>query len=116
MVAHLGNESYEYLWQSLDPEEKEFYESICFNSAPVEHWWDTLERLSYFLAWKSGRGVMVFIHEYEAPYHYASDCGFFEKVRPSYPSQLWSRLRTAIQANNFFGHGVLPVLLKVTML
>jgi hypothetical protein len=35
MVAHLYNESYEYLWQSLDPEEKEFYESICFNSAPA---------------------------------------------------------------------------------
>jgi hypothetical protein len=115
MVSHLYNESYGYLGQSLDPEEKEFYESICFNSAPAEHWGYSLQQLTYFLARKSGRGVMVFIDEYEAPYRYAYEYGFVEKVRSSYRSRLPSRLRTVIKANEFFG-GVLSALLKVIMM
>src|SRR6202167_3960958 len=90
MVSHLYNESYGYLGQSLDPEEKEFYESICFNSSPAEHWGYSLQRLTYFLARKSGRGVMVFIDEYEVPDNRTYELGYFDQVRPSYPSQLWS--------------------------
>ena len=59
---------------------------------------------------------MVFIDEYEAPNNRAYELGFFAKVRPSHPSQLRSRLRTVIQANAFFGHCVLPALLKVIMI
>jgi hypothetical protein len=116
MVSVLYKESYEYLWESLDLEEKEFYESIRFNRAPAEHWGDSLQRLSYFLAQKSGRGVMVFIDEYEVPINCAYENGYFDKVRPLYPSRLRSRLRTLIQANKFFGCDVLPGLLKVTMM
>ena len=116
MVSVLYKESYEYLGQSLDMEEKEFYESMRFNRAPAELWGDSLQRLSYFLARKSGRGVLVFIDEYEAPDNRAYELGYFDQVRPSYPSRLRSRLRTVIQANKFFGRGVLPALLKVTMI
>jgi hypothetical protein len=116
MVSVLYKESYEYLGQSLDLEEKEFYESIRFNKAPAELWGDSLQRLSYFLARKSGRGAMVFIDEYEAPINRAYELGFFAKVCPLYPSRLRSRLRTVIQANGFFGRGVLPGLLKVTIM
>jgi hypothetical protein len=59
---------------------------------------------------------MVFIDEYEAPINCAYENDYFDKVRPSYPSRLHSRLRTVIQANKFFGRGVLPGLLKVTMM
>ena len=90
MVSDLYEESYEYLGQSLDPEEKEFYESIRFNRAPAELWGNSLQRLSYFLARKSGRGVMVFIDEYEAPDNRAYELGYFDQVRPSYPSRLRS--------------------------
>jgi hypothetical protein len=116
MVSVLYEESYEYLEYSLNPGEKVFFESIRLNIAPVEHWEDSLQRLSYFLARKAGRGVMVFIDEYEAPINCAYENDYFDKVRPSYPSRLRSRLRTVIQANKFFGRGVLPGLLKVTMM
>jgi hypothetical protein len=96
MVSNLFNESYEYLEHSLKPGEKAFFESIRLNTAPVEHWKISLQRLSYFLARKSGRGTMVFIDEYEAPNNRAYELGFFAKVRPSYPSRLQSRLRTVI--------------------
>jgi len=115
MISVLYTESYEYLGQSLDPEEMEFFESIRFNKAPVEHWGNSLQQLSYFLAQKSGRGIMVFIDEYEAPIYRAYELGCFVKVCPLYPSRLQSRLRTGIQANEFFWRGVLPGLLKVTM-
>jgi hypothetical protein len=75
-----------------------------------------LKRLSVFLARKSERGAMIFIDEYEAPNNRAYELDFFDQVRPSYPSRLRSRLRTVIQANEFFGRGVLPALLKVIMI
>jgi hypothetical protein len=90
MVSVLYKESYEYLGQSLDPEEKEFYESIRFNRAPAELGGGSLQRLSYFLARKSGWGVMVFIDEYEVPDNCAYKLGYFDQVRPSYPSRLRS--------------------------
>src|ERR1700691_3317032 len=97
MVSDLYEESYEYLGLSLNPGEKDFFESICFNRAPVERWETSLGQLSFFLARKSGRKAMVFIDEYEAPNNCAYKHGYFDKVRPSYPSdsfpipsQLWS--------------------------
>jgi hypothetical protein len=108
--------SYDYLENSLKPGEKAFFESIRLNTAPVERWRISLKRLSDFLARKSGRKAMVFIDEYEAPNNRAYELDFFAKVRPSYSSRLRSRLRTVIQANQFFGRGVLPALLKVTMI
>ena len=96
MVSDLYKESYGYLEHSLKPEEKAFFQSIRLNTAPVERWRISLQRLSYFLARKSGRGTMVFIDEYEAPNNRAYELGFFAKVRPSYPSRLQSRLRTVI--------------------
>jgi hypothetical protein len=88
MVSVLYKESYEYLGQSLDLEEKEFFESIRLNTAPVERWRISLKRLSNFLARKSGRKAMVFIDEYEAPINRAYEHGYFNKVRPLYPSRL----------------------------
>jgi len=88
MVSHLYEESYEYLEDSLKPGEKIFFESIRLSTAPVERWRISLQRLSYFLARKSGRGAMVFIDEYEAPINGAYEHGFFDKVRPLYPPRL----------------------------
>ena len=116
MISVVYEEWYEYLEHSLNPGEMEFFESIRFNTAPEERWMNGLKRLSDFLAWESGRKVMVFIDEYEAPNNRAYELGFFAEVRPSHPSQLRSRLRTVIQANVFFGCGVLPALLKVIMI
>jgi hypothetical protein len=116
MVSALYEESYEYLWHSISAGEKESFESFRFNRAPVDHWENSLQQLSFFLARKSGWRAMIFIDEYEAPINRAYEFGFFPEVRPLYPSRLRSRLRTGIQANEFFGRGVLPALLKVTMM
>jgi len=94
MVSVLYKESYEYLGQSLIGRRKQFYESIRFNTAPAEHWGTVCNRLSYFLARKSGRKAMVFIDEYEAPIIGAYEHGYFDKVRLRTPYRLRSRLRT----------------------
>ncbi|KIL58829.1 hypothetical protein M378DRAFT_170096 [Amanita muscaria Koide BX008] len=94
MVSEVYEEWYQYLEDFLCPEEKAFFNSIRFNSAPEEVWEKSLKRLSGFLARKSGRRVMVFIDEYEVPNNYAYEHGFFD------------------EANMFFGRGVLPALLK----
>ena len=43
MVSVLYEESYEYLEESLNSGEKEFFESIRFNKAPKDHWGDSLQ-------------------------------------------------------------------------
>ena len=116
MISVVYKEWYEYLEHSLNPGEMEFFESIRFNTAPEERWMNGLKQLSDFLAQESGQKVMVFIDEYEVPNNRAYELGFFAEVRLSHPSQLRSRLRTVIQANTFFGRGVLPALLKVIMI
>ena len=89
MVSNLYNEWYGYLESSLDTEEAAFFGSIRRNNTnSMEHWRTCLKRLSIFLARRSGRGVMVFIDEYETP---------------------------VIQASDFIGHGVLRTLLNVTI-
>ena len=85
MVSNLYEEWYEYLEQSIKPREMEFYEPICLNTASV-FWRTSLERLSYFLARKSGRRVMVLIDEYEVPNNLAYKHGYFDKVRFSHYS------------------------------
>ena len=79
-VLVLYEESYEYLEESLNSGEKEFFKSICFNKASKDHWGDSLQQLSYFLAQKSGQRVMVFIDEYEVPVNRAYEFGFFVEV------------------------------------
>ena len=87
MVAGLYKQWYQYLEHSLDPGEKAFFESIRVNTAlSVKHWRNSLQRLSFFLARKSGRGAMVFIDEYEVPNNHAYELGFSAQVCPSYPS------------------------------
>ena len=116
MVSDLYEESYDHLKQSLNPGEKEFFESICLNTASVERWGNSLKRLSSFLVRKSRRRAMVFIDEYEAPNNRAYELGFLAEVCLSCPSRLWSKLTAVIQTNEFFGRGVLPALLKVTII
>ena len=116
MVSDLYEESYDYLEQSLNPGEKEFFESIRLNTASVEHWGNSLKQLSSFLAWKSRWRAMVFIDEYEAPNNCAYELGFLAEVHLSCPSRLLSKLTVVIQTNEFFRCGVLPALLKVTII
>ncbi|KIL69450.1 hypothetical protein M378DRAFT_157725, partial [Amanita muscaria Koide BX008] len=79
MVSNLYKEWYQYLGDSLDPEEKRFFDSIRLNTA-VEYWIHSLNQLTGFLAQKCGRKVMVFIDEYEAPNNRAYELDFFDKV------------------------------------
>ena len=59
---------------------------------------------------------MVSIDEYEAPNNHAYELGFLSEVCLSCPFRLWSKLTAVIQTNEFFGRGVLPALLKVTII
>ena len=87
MVSNLYNEWYSYLEPSLDSEEASFFGSIRRNdTASVEHWGTSLERLSVFLARRSGRGVMVFIDGCEMPTTRTSEGNYAEIVRPPHSS------------------------------
>jgi hypothetical protein len=90
MVARLYEKWHLYLQNSLRPGEEAFFEAICHNTASVDdhYYMDSLAQLSHFLARKSGRKVMVFIDEYEAPIIRAYEHDFFGVVRPLYPSRL----------------------------
>jgi len=113
MVSRLYGERQEYLWDFLDSEQQETFQSICRKTASDGDLRISLELLSEFLAEKSGQKVIVLIDEYEAPNNRAYEHGFFKEVRPLRPPRLHSRLTTLIQANEFFGRGVLLALLKV---
>jgi hypothetical protein len=93
MVSNLYKESYEYLGQPLNPREKEYFESIRLNTASEERWENSLQRLSSFLARKSGRGVIVFIDKYEAPNNRAYDWIFG-------PSASFISLPITVKADN----------------
>ena len=96
-ISELYKGWYHYLGDSLDPEEKAYFESIRLNTASQKaDWMDSLRDLSAFLARKSGRKVIVLIDEYEAPVNHAYEENYFDKLRPSYPSQFQSRLRIVI--------------------
>jgi hypothetical protein len=113
MVSLLYAKWKKYLWDFLDPEQQETFQSIRRKTASDGDLRISLELLSLFLAEKSGQKVIVLIDEYEAPNNRAYEHGFFKKVCPLSPHRLYSTLTTMIQANEFFGRGVLPPFLKV---
>jgi hypothetical protein len=84
MVADLYQKWHPYLQGFLDLEEA-FFQSICFGTASVADYIFSLERLSNFLARKSGRKTMVFINEYDTPFIRADEHNFSAEVRPSSP-------------------------------
>ena len=86
MVSDLYEESYDYLEQSLNPGEKEFFKSIRLNTASVERWGNSLKQLSSFLARKSRQRAIVFIDKYEALNNRAYELGFLAEVCLSCPS------------------------------
>jgi hypothetical protein len=88
MISDLYKKWYQYLENSLDREEKGFFDSVRFNEAPVDHWRRSLNRLSLFLARKSRRGTIVLIDEYETPINCAYEFDFFTRVGLGYSSLL----------------------------
>jgi len=111
MAVDLYEKWREYLWDSLSE-----WKQIIFQSLEDMKASDTilsLKLLSQLLAKKSGHKVIVLIDEYEAPNNRAYEHGFFNEVRSLRPPRSHSSLTTLIQANEFFGRGVLPPFLKV---
>lgn len=84
MVSEVYREWSWYLKGSLNPEDQEFFDSICRQTASVEKWKTSLKRLSTFLAEKAHQKVMVFVDEYETPNNCAYEHGFFKEVRSLY--------------------------------
>jgi len=72
--------------QSLEPVDKDYFESICLKTAAKAELKKSLYNLSYFLAQR-----------------------FRESV-------FFISLSMTVKANEFFGHGVLPVLLEVIIM
>jgi len=114
LVSHLYLEWTEYLWDFLTPEDRYFFRSILHVTASENDWQHSLNKLTFLLAQKSKRRVIIFIDEYEAPSNCAYECDFFKKVCPSYPFWLQLGLKKMFQANLYFGRDILPSLLKVT--
>jgi hypothetical protein len=85
LVAHLYMEWEDCLMPTLKPGERTYFESICLRTATKSDVKNSLYRLSYFLARKFERGVIVLIDEYEAPNNCAYEHGYFVKVRSLYP-------------------------------
>jgi len=102
IVSVLYGDWHEYLWDSLDLYDQKTFQSIRSKEASDAELRASLDLLSQFLYKKSGWKVIVLIDEYEAPNNRAYEFDFFEDVRPLYPSRLYSRLTTLIQANEFF--------------
>jgi hypothetical protein len=101
MVSRLYGERREYLWDFLDPEEQETFQSIRRETASDATLRASLELLSSFLAKKSRRKVIVLIDEYEAPNNRAYEYGFFKEVRSLRPPRLYSTLTTLSRPTNF---------------
>jgi hypothetical protein len=72
----------EYLHESLSQRELDSYKSTIRKKAPSDICKLALRRLPSLPARRSGRGVVVFIDEYEGPINCASECGYFTQVRP----------------------------------
>ena len=72
--------------QSLDPDEKKYFVSICSEEATGVRLAASLCELTGFLARKFGRKVIVLIDEYDAPVIYAYERGYSDEVLSLYPS------------------------------
>jgi hypothetical protein len=74
-----------YLRGSLSLKEIDDLQSIVREEASFDRCKLALKQLSFLLARKSRRGVVVLIDEYEGPVSCASEHGYFPQVRPCYP-------------------------------
>jgi hypothetical protein len=72
--------------ESLEPENKTYFESICLKAATNAELKRSLGRLSHFLCQKFDQKVIVLIDEYDAPNNYAYEHGYFNEVCSPYPS------------------------------
>jgi hypothetical protein len=86
LVSRLYRKWEDCLMQSLRPQEKTYFESICLKTATDGDWPRSLYLLTYFLRQKFGRKVIVLIDEHEAPINWAYEFRYFKEVRPLYPS------------------------------
>ena len=80
-VSDLYWEWEDCLMESLNPMDRTYFDSICFMTATEADLTMSLFKLTYFLARKFGRRVLVLIDEYESPIIWAFDHGYFNKVR-----------------------------------
>lgn len=80
LASNLYREWEDCLMQSLGPEDKTYYESICLETATEAKLKRSSYGLSYFLARKFGRKVIVLIDEYEVPNNRAFKRGYFDKA------------------------------------
>jgi len=94
LVSGLYREWKDCLMQYFEPVDKTYFESICLKTATKTQLKKSLYRLSYFLAQKFGREVIVLIGEYEVLNNRAFQHGYVDK------------------ADEFFGRGALSALLK----
>ena len=86
LVSDLYAEWADCLMQSLEPQERTYFESIRNKTATEANLMRSLYKLSRFLAQKFRQRVIVLIDEYEAPNNRAYDQGYFDQVRSLYPS------------------------------
>ena len=84
------------LVQSLEPQDRSYFESIRNKTATEDELEDSLYKLTSFLFKKFGRQVIVLIDEYEAPNNRAYENGYFKEVRSLYPSLYPLVLKTRI--------------------
>ena len=70
----------DFLIPSLKVWERTYFESICNKTAMEDDLTWSLCKLSFFLARKFCRSVIVLIDDYEAPINHAYDCGYFYDV------------------------------------
>jgi hypothetical protein len=94
LVAQLYKKWKDCLMESLESDDRTYFESIRTKTATKAELTWSLFKLSSFLARKFSRNVILLIDEYEAPINCAFECGYFHKVR-SLSSSVWLLLRTS---------------------
>jgi len=114
-VSELYTEWEVCLMGSLKPAEQHYFESICLQTATKAEFSRSLYKLSGYLHRKFKRKVIVLIDEYDAPNNFSFEHGYFSEVRSYIPLRDCLAQRQIIQANEYFGRGVLGILLKVTI-
>ena len=88
LIAKLYEGWKSYLLDSLSEQKKKIFQSYMDEIADGIQLRVSLERLTTFLAKKSGRKVIILIDEYDAPNNRAYEFNFFKQVCPSSPSRL----------------------------